>query len=319
MTRLTANPAKQTGVALITALIIVALVTVITVSAASDQQLELRRTANVIDNDRAWLFALGAEAWAIQVLSKDAKDNQVDHLEEDWTTVIANLPVEGATISGSAEDMQGRFNLNNLVDAEGRRSDIDVRLFQRLLSQLELEPELADAVVDWLDVDIDVTLPRGAEDSAYLGMKRPYRAANRQFASPSELLLVAGFDRELFDKLEPFVTALPAHGVPINVNTAPPQVLRILGEGIAEADAKELTATREDNPYDDVDEFLNQPVLESKKPEIVTDRVSVDSRYFMVRARAEFGRGRIDLYSLVQRAAGNSGKVAVVMRGQGTY
>lgn len=316
---MTETRTTQGGVALITALIIVALVTIITVSATAGQQLELRRTANVFDNDRSYLFALGAEAWAIQVLAKDARDNQIDHLDEDWTTVIANLPVEGATVSGRAEDLQGRFNLNNLVDREGRRSDVDVRLFQQLLSQHELDPELADAVIDWLDADIDVTLPRGAEDSAYLGTQRPYRAANQRFASPSELLLVAGFDRDTYKKLEDLVAALPAHGVPINVNTAPPAVLRMLGEGITAADADELAEARKDNPFDDVDEFRNHPVLEAKKPQLVTERVAVNSQYFMVYAETGFGRGRSRLYSLLQRSAGNSGKVAVVSRGQGAY
>ncbi len=316
---MTGSMAAQSGVALITALIVVALVTVITVSATSSQQLELRRTANVLDNDRAYLFALGAEVWAIQVLAKDAKDNKIDHLKEDWTTVIANLPVEGATVSGRGEDMQGRFNLNNLVDSGGKRSDIDARLFQRLLSVLELAPELADAVIDWLDADIDVTLPGGAEDSAYLSMKRPYRAANRRFESPSELMLVSGFDRAIYQKLEPYISALPAHGVSINVNTASPEVLRMLGEGITAADAKELSVARADNPFDDIEEFLSQPVLQAKKPEIVTDRVSVSSRYFMVYAETRLGHGRAQLFSLLQRAEGNSGKVAVVSRGQGTY
>ncbi|KAF0191808.1 MAG: proteinral secretion pathway protein K [Gammaproteobacteria bacterium] len=316
---MTGSMATQSGVALITALIVVALVTVITVSATASQQLELRRTANVLDNDRAYLFALGAEAWAIQVLAKDAKDNQIDHLKEDWTTVIANLPVEGATVSGRGADMQGRFNLNNLVDSAGQHSEVDARLFQRLLSVLEIAPELADAVIDWLDADIDVTLPGGAEDSAYLAMKRPYRAANRRFESPSELMLVSGFDRAIYQKLEPYISALPAHGVAVNVNTAPPEVLRMLGEGITAADAKELSATRADNPFDDSEEFLSQPVLQDKKPEIVTDRASVSSQYFMVYAETRFGHGRAQLFSLLQRAEGNSGKVAVVSRGQGTY
>lgn len=319
MTAIAVPAPRQRGVALITALIIVALVTVITVSAATDQQLELRRTANVIDNDRAYLFALGAEAWAMQVLAQDAKDNQVDHGDEDWNTVIANLPVEGATVSGRVEDMQARFNLNNLVDAQGQRSALDVTLFQRLLANLGLEPELADAVVDWLDADIDVTLPRGAEDSAYLGMQRPYRAANRRFASPSELMLVAGFDRETCDKLKDYVTALPAHEVGININTASLEVLRLLAQGLTEADAKELIAARDDDPFDDVEALLNHPVLASRKADVVTDRASVSSQYFMVHAQTRFGRGGADLYTLLQRAAGNSGKVAVMMRAQGTY
>lgn len=310
---------RQSGVALVTALIIVALVTVITVSAASEQQLELRRTANVIEGDRAYLFALGAEAWATQVLSKDARDNQIDHGEETWNTKIADLPVEGATVSGTVEDVQGRFNLNNLVDSQGQRSAIDVRLFQQLLSNLELDTELADAVVDWIDADIDATLPRGAEDSAYLGMKTPYRAANQRFTSASELRLVAGFDQEICEKLRPFVTALPAHEVPININTAPPEILRILAAGISEAEAKEMVTTREDGPFNDVEAFLNHPVLAPRKADVVTDRISVNSQYFMVHISTRFGRGRTELSSLLQRASDNSGKVTVVMRAQGAY
>ena len=310
---------RQKGVALITALVIVALVTVITVSAASEQQYDLRRTANVIDSDGAYVFALGAESWAMQILSKDAKDNKTDNLDEDWNTKISSLPVEGAVLSGRIDDMQGRFNLNNLIDKDGKRSDVDVRLFQRLLAHLDINRELVDAIVDWLDTDIDPTMPGGAEDGAYLGLQQPYRAANRIFSSPSELMLVFGVTSEIYNKLEPFVTVLPEHGVPINVNTAAPELLMTLAEGITEADAEELIAARKDTPFADTEEFINQPEFENKKAELATERISVSSKYFMVTAAVQFGNGHARLYSLLQRGGENSGKVDVVMRGQGTY
>ncbi|MBK8164098.1 MAG: type II secretion system minor pseudopilin GspK [Gammaproteobacteria bacterium] len=305
--------ARQTGVALLTALLITSVAAVAAVSMAARQQLDIRRTGNVLDADQAYLFTLGVESWAKEILARDRRDGEVDQPGEDWATILPPIAVEGAVVAGRIEDLQGRFNLNNLVDADGKASEDDVRRFRRLLAALELDENLADAVVDWIDTDLDPRFPNGAEDPAYLGMAPPYRTANALMQSPSELLLVNGVTREIYDALAPYVATLPAR-TPLNVNTASAPVLMALNEGITESDASQLIDERGEKGYQTTEEFLAHPLLKERGQGITN--ISVSTSYFMIYANARFERSRVDLNSLVARGA--DARVSVIRRSQGT-
>ena len=109
---------RQRGVALITAIVVVAIATVLAVRIGTRAALDLRRTAGLVALDQGWHVALGAEAWAAEVLSDDYDDDpETDHLGEAWAQPLPPLPVDGGEVRGALEDMQGRFNLNNLVNA----------------------------------------------------------------------------------------------------------------------------------------------------------------------------------------------------------
>jgi general secretion pathway protein K len=299
-------------VALITAVLITAAIAIAAVAMAAQQTLDTRRTANIIDGDRSYVFALGVESWAMQILLRDRSNNQTDNLHEDWALRLPPITVEGAVVTGHIEDMQGRFNLNNLVNGD-KVSPLDMQRFQRLLTVLGFDPNLADAVVDWIDPDSDVTQPAGAEDAQYLRAAVPYRAANRPFVSPSELLLVQGFTADVYQKLAPFIAALPARTA-INVNTAPKELLMALADSITDDDAQQLLDARGDSGFASVDAFVAQQAVAGRgaKPE----GLSVATDYFLLDAATQFGRGQTHLYSLLAR---NAGGINVVYRGQGAY
>ncbi len=307
------KPSHQTGVALVTALLVTAIATVTAVSMAARQQLDLRRTANVLNTDQAYLFGLGVEAWAQQILIRDRKDNNTDHPKEDWATVLPPIEVEGALLSGNIEDLQGRYNLNNLVQ-DGAASEKDIQQFRRLLQALGLDDRIALAIVDWMDADEELSFPDGAEDNEYLGRAQPYRTPNRPMASPSELLLVQGMDRQSYDTLAPHVTALPVR-TPINVNTATAPVLMSLLEGISQSEAEQLIEARGDEGYKNIDAFMSQDILKDKKENI--GGISVSSNFFMVNANVRLERAQIQLHSLLSRSSDNT--VQIVMRAQGDY
>lgn len=301
----------QKGVALITALLVVAMVTVAAVAMAARQQLDIRRTANVIDTDTAYLFNLGIESWALEVLARDGLQSKIDTLDEDWASILPPITVEGATVTGKIEDLQGRFNLNNLMDKDAP-SQIDIDRFKHLLEVLDLNPDLADAVLDWIDPDDETRYPGGAEDTEYLTREVPYRAANRPMVSVSELRLVKGVDQDVYEKLSPFVSALPAR-TDINVNTASAELLRSLANNLSESDGQKLVDGRGKNGYQTVADFLGQATL--KDLGIDQKGLAVATSHFLVSGRSEIGNGRIDMYSLLER--GNNDKVVVLMRGLG--
>ncbi|PIE37799.1 MAG: hypothetical protein CSA54_00640, partial [Gammaproteobacteria bacterium] len=244
-------PVRERGVAIITAMLVIALGTVTMVAITSQQQLALQRERNEAMIQQARSIGISGERFVAAVLYRDVRDklrNNSDSLDDDWAQTIPPLPIDNATIQGCIVDMQGRFNLNNIVDAQGNVSNVHYDQFKRLLAQLNIEETKAEAVLDWLDSNIDPTIPDGAEDDHYTSLDPGYRTANRPMSSISELLQVKGFnpmveeEYEDYKLLVPHISALPNTGgaTPVNVNTASPEVLSSLSDSVAE-DASYLT------------------------------------------------------------------------------
>lgn len=302
---------KQDGIALVTAILIVALATITASAMTARQGVDIRRAQNLMDSDQATLYLVGAEDWAHQLLERDYKDDpKLDTLEDDWATVLPPIGVEGGQIAGKIEDLQGRFNLNNLVDGN-KEDEEEVKRFQRLLTILELPPELVWPVVDWMDNDEDPRLDNGAEDVAYLVGKQPYRTSNRRMRSPSELLRVKGFDREVFAKLEPYIY-VANEKTAINVNTASEVMIRSLADDIDQAAASTLLEKRAEKPFDNIGDFLQDEVFAGTG--IKPDNLAVQSQFFLLRADAQIGRVIRRRNIVVQR---KEGKVTTVMRTEG--
>jgi len=290
--------ARERGIALLTVLFILALMSTFAVYMIDDQFLMLRRTENVYHGEQAWQMAVGSEMWAERVLSRDALESETDHLGEDWSRLGPPVTVEQGKLSTSIVDLQGRFNLNNL---SGGRDQVWYPAFRRLLIVLEINDNLADAVVDWLDADELVTGTAGMEDDGYLLRDPPYRAANAPFSDPGELLQVAGFDEQIVARLAPYVTALPGTGVLINVNTCDPMLLRILGSApLAQTAADSIAAERGDAGFASISDFLKLTEL-AGQGDVAGKLASVASSFFAVVSAAQYGRVELGLFTVLQR------------------
>jgi general secretion pathway protein K len=219
---------RQRGVALLVAILLVALGTIIAAAMAYSNAMTARRAAATFGFDQAMLIAEGAEALAAEGLKIAFKQNpQYISTSQSWAQPFG--PVEaapGVTLEAQLEDLQGRFNVNELVGSDGQDNPTAILVFQRLLQSLNLNAQLADDIADWIDQD---TTPRseGAEDSVYMGMDPPYRTPNMPITSTSELLAMPGMTRATFDRLAPHISALPM-GAKINQCTADPWVLDAL-------------------------------------------------------------------------------------------
>ena len=301
---------RQKGIALLTVLLVVVLATIAAVAMTSRQQMDIRRTENILRNDQIHLYLLGAEDWAKQILAKDVEDSTTDTMDEDWATILPPMPIEGGQISGQIEDLQGRFNLNSLL-MDGKLDNENFQRFKRLLTILELPVNLADAVVDWLDSNHE---PRaqGAEDIVYLGLEFPHRAANGEMASSSELLYMQAIDFEGFEKLKPYVCTLPGN-TSININTAQAPVLASIGEGVTLQSAEQLVEERGSQGYASVDEFIKHKLFSAKKPK--KTGLSINSQHFLLSARVELGQSQSTLQSIVKRVTNKN--LIILQRIQG--
>lgn len=314
---------RQRGIALITALLVVAIATLVAVEIAARERLDIRRTQNLIARDQAYDLALAAEAWALDILRTDLEEgSEWDGFQDDWAQPILLPPFEGATLNMRIEDLQGRFNLNNLAnlppDPQQAANDINYQRFRLLLENLAAQHELTinpqeliDSLADWLDADLQ-TRPLGAEDSYYLSLDTPRRAANQLLISPSELLLVKGFTPELVNALQPHVIALPQSGTPLNVNTATREVLRSLDRRISESVAERLEQLRLEEAWESLEMFLQAAELTTA--DFRTDGLGVSSQFFAFRGDVVLGPARSQLHSLISRADG----LQVLWRARGT-
>ena len=121
-------------------MLVVTVGTIIAVNLMWQATLDLRRAESALAADQGLMYALGAEAWAADILRMDqVVSPDTDNLAEEWAIELPPLPVDGGVIVGRLEDLQGRFNLNNLVDAQGEDDEIAQREFERLLELLEID------------------------------------------------------------------------------------------------------------------------------------------------------------------------------------
>jgi general secretion pathway protein K len=317
---------RQTGVALITVLLITAVITIIVATMATQQSVDIRRTMNVLDRNQAYLLTLGAEAWAKRVLEEDLKQGNLDYRLEDWAVSLPPIDVEGGTISGFIQDRNGCFNLNNLVENGVGRPD-DINRFKRLLAALDLSPDLADAVVDWIDTDNQVSYPGGAESDYYARLETPYAIANRPLISSSELAAVKGMTPEALAKLRPQVCALPKR-TRININTATPEVLMTLAPNMTPDIAAAIVEAR-DAPvggvpskgyFKSVSELYTVPrfnaILNNAVKARINDAYGVASDFFLVTANGTYAKADVILYSLLERGGST---ITTYYRAQGSY
>jgi len=303
------------GVALITALLITALAGSVAASMAWDNALDVRRTMVMLYRDQAIQVAVGSEGWVRLILKEDRTQSDNDHLDEIWATDIPALPIDSEAVQGqiwgSLEDLQGRFNVNNLV-RNGERDDVAYEQYERLIAALGLEPALADATVDWLDGDQDESIPHGAEDPLYSGFTPAYRTADRKISNITELAAIDGMDAISFEILLPHVTALPERTA-VNANTATIPVLQSLGPNITEADAEGMISMRQDGGFADISKDLGAIVA----PELLQDGITDSSSYFQLKAVVQIDTVRVSLFTVLHRQY-DTGDVTPILRSLGT-
>ena len=323
---------------MLVAILLVALGTIVAASVAYESAMATRRGTATFAFDEALLVGQGAEALAAYGLkavmqnSKAGTSGAVDvYPAQPWAQPVGPLEVvPGVTLEASLEDMQGRFNLNWLVDTGtssfggagtnqagtqnttglGNGSGVPgvtagpdqgaVRAFNKLLEMLAIDPKWTDMIIDWIDSD-NMPQPQGAEDSAYLSQNPPYLAANRYLTSTSELLALPGFGHDNFAKLAPYITALPP-STPLNICTAPAQVLdafttqsTFTGDG-----GTGLEKNREGAPgcFPDLNTY-KAGFVGNDLQLAGAQRFGTTSQYFRLSSLVTIGSAEFNLYSLL--------------------
>jgi general secretion pathway protein K len=299
---------RQRGLALITAVFVVAIVSTVAAFMALGQQIWIRQAQNFSDRAQGDAVARGAANYALMVLREDAKSsatNGKDDYTEIWAKPIAT-PVENGVGAGQIVDAQARFNLNDLVDATtGRPNAAFVDVFNRLLTGLNINTGITNAIIDWIDPNDSPEPPGGAESVDYLLLVPPYRAANKSMSSIEELRLIKGMDAKTFATLARYVVALPKSSTSptssavttINVNTADPVLLGALYTTVP-GNLKQVAESRKTAPFNTLADFETRVGAgKIASPNIA----SAKSDFFFLEVQTEFGRVNRGTRSLIQR------------------
>jgi general secretion pathway protein K len=266
--RLRARHSSQAGMAVITAMLLVALAATTATFLLWRQQLWLRQVESIAARAQADALARAAIEWKLRA---------------GPGRTAAPFAEAGALV---VSDPQGLFNLNNVVRA-GKPSEPDLAVFRRLLGVLKLPEALADALLDAIDADSDTTFPGGAEDLDYLAMDPPRRAPNRPLLDVSSLGRIKGYTPEAIARLAPYVSALP-ESTWINVNSAPAEVLRALIPGLDEGTARTIVTERSRTPFDSLDAFRAKLPDSVRPPQDVA--LGISSSYYVVTSRVQLER-----------------------------
>lgn len=296
---------NREGMALLTVLLLVAVMSVVAVAVLDDVRFSVRRASNAETQAQAQWYASGAEALARrQIAGLLTTGPSRTPLEPGWNGRRLNFPTDSGSISAVITDGQACFNLNSLVEGVGE--DLMARPLGTAqflaLGRAVGAPDsrmraVADALTDWLDAD-GASRPLGAEDGAYAGLATPYRTGGVMLAEVSELRAVKGVDADLYRRLRPYVCALPTSRLsPLNVNTltsAQAPLLQMLSDNALGPESARAVITRRPRAgWPDAAAFWAQPALAGVDvPEEVRDQITVLTRYFNLRIDVDHGDGR---------------------------
>lgn len=353
---------RERGIALLTALVLVAIATVVATAIAFSSAMAARRATTVFGADQSLLAAEGAEAVAAYLLKQSltgsgtsagtsgSSSSSSSGGSSSGSGASTSSTANGATTSASPsnapaqatalnqlwaqpygptqlmpgvvlesfqlEDQQGKFNINNLAPGPAGSTDpIALEEFTLLLASLNIDTKWAGIAADWIDSDITPNVPTGAEDSIYLAQTPQYRAANEPVTSISELL-ATGMGRDIYNRLTPYITALPS-GTAINVCTASGLLLDAISakQDYENTDPTALMTQRQaEGCFPTLQVF--QASLNPQNSGQLAGRLGQTSAYFRLVCFITIGTARFRLYSLLQRDL--SGQVRVILRTFGT-
>ena len=276
---------SQRGVALLTILLLVVSITVVAGAMLASQKIAIRRSGLLFDQNQLLQDINAGQQLAVTLIRADAKLNDTDSEQDIWAQPIPPYTLGGHSIDIELRDEGSRFNINNLYH-NGAVDTAALAVFQRLLTQLNLEPDTAVAILDYQDADSEVYQDGGDENVVYA--QQSNRGAdtalpNQALLSIDQLAEVKGVDAQVLATLRPYITAVPYY-LPININTASPVLLAALVEGASSQQMQSIIELRAKQAFSSVDDVWQLPVLSSVKAEqrkALTPLLAVDSQAFM--------------------------------------
>ena len=304
---------RQRGAAVLLALFVATLSTLIVSGLFYRQFVLLRTIENQQLTTQSRMLLRGALDWGRAILREDANRSSYDALSEPWaqplmetrldqlgeTSALASM----ASIAGSMEDAQSRFNLRNLVE-NGQAMEIEVEALRRLCTLLQVPAQTADLIALRMQDALPATTPdesgKMPGNASMSDRKRPI-----PLMLPQDLLSIPGISAEAAQRLAPYIVVLDER-TPINVNTARPEVIAARVPDMSLSDARALVAERERISYfNNVGEVRTR--LGAKANGVQETDLATASRFFFVRGEVKLDRAVTRMEALVRRGVPGQG------------
>ncbi|WP_263079728.1 type II secretion system minor pseudopilin GspK [Endozoicomonas sp. Mp262] len=298
---------RQQGIALLSTLLALTLMTLLISELTFSFRAQLRRTESLQQLDQARWYATSTEDLARKVLKQDFKDNsEVTHNDQNWAKQNVVFPVTNGKIAGKIRDMQGCFNLNALAKpVEEGKPAVELDAFRQLLEYLNIDDTrtIANATRNW--VTERTATGAGANDADYLALPVPYLASHTLMRDASEWRAVSGVTPAIARKVLPYLCAIPISELQLNVNTIPadqPELLAALyDQNLPVEQARSILENRPKKGWSDVQDFTSQSLLANFSNTSASKMMAVVSYYFEVDTLAQFNDAEMRLRSLLIR------------------
>ena len=316
------SPRRQQGVAVVTALLLTTLAITIVASLFWQQQVQVRSIENQrLQLQKQWILR-GALDWTRLILREDGRYSPgLDHLGEPWAVPLAETRLDqyvengrtdadssDAALSGGIVDAQSRFNLKNLCP-DGTINPAEVAAFARLLSNARLNPALAEQTANLMAAAQPATTQTPGSDGSgatsaaatttSVGEPQPLN-----IMTVDDLLAVPGFTPEALAQIRDFLVVLPKP-TPVNVNTAPAEVLAARIATLSPSAAAAIVAGRENAWFKDTTDFVQRLQAQGQQA-ADTGPISVSTNYFLVNGNVRLNRAGMQMQALIERNGMNT-------------
>lgn len=302
---------REQGAAIITALLVVSLATIVVSALFYRQNLATRSVENRLALAQTRWVERAVIDWAQVILRVD--DSTFDHATDVWGTPVMQTELDetvtgGARIAdqskkaflaGAMTDAQAKFNLNSLVNATNQPSPTALQALQRLFGLVGMDPALASAV------QARVLM---AQTTTQDGKRVPPQAP--PLIRLADLLDVPGITEAMLPNLVPFVTVLP-RPTPVNLNTAPAEVIVSVIPGANIGAAKRFVTQREVQPFTDLGKVMDamgvqqgqgsQQQGQGGQQRYDATMVSLKTNYFFVSGVIKYDRVESQTETLLRR------------------
>ncbi|MFT6925372.1 MAG: general secretion pathway protein K [Psychromonas sp.] len=284
---------KQSGVALITVMLILAIMVTVAGTMTGRLTMSLKRTEGLVFSQKVYWYGQASADFGKMILNQDFSDSDVVSLDQIWATPNAVFPLDNGSLALEIKDLRSCFNVNNVT------TDVAVTQFQYLLEALGVNDYgaemIAESTRDWIDSDDQSEASQGAEDSFYQGLSVAYLAANSLMVDISELRAVQGVGQKTYEKIAPYLCAVPSTKQTINVNTVSVEQSEILyalfkaDHDLAVSDFKTLLENRPISGWLSISDFLDNSLFDGLSvSSSLKSKLAVSSEFFQLNGIVEF-------------------------------
>lgn len=299
---------KKNGSALLSALFIMTLIAIAATAMSTRLQLDIYQTRMHITSDKLKLAADLVNLWAIEQL----QSKTVFFPSIDKTGKLFNFPPKYAslypnvTIKGQLFDLQSRFNINNVQDKKYQA--LFATLLEQPLKKTNTTTDaksIIDAIIHWIS-PYKPDAGRNLFVAFYMTRKPSYYPGYQIMQHTSELQSVYGINSNLYEALQPFITALP-ETTPININTCSRTLLQSLGNGLNPSKINELLRLKGKKGFTDFNQL--NPLLNLLN--IPQEQITLESTYFLSVADVYEKDLHLIVYSVIKRQKNKKGTVVI--------